>query len=1084
MPSRSDSIDSTYNLRKNPLNIRSSDGSDLILSKVDRLAEMANSSTATQPLVSFSNSSSSTLHHSPLQYQLPPPTKDFGISFSSSASKSLSSLHSSDSAMTELQSPATIYTTQSNNSSNIVFLSDKDVKSIPPAFNSTVENAETSSKSTKKVFHDVISDDEDNGENDTNDTEDIDTNDTSNTENSESSDRILPSALKPPTLSWNDTKSSSPSSSSSFLPLELSLANDDFSSLVNHDFSNSSFSYSYAIPPPSSPQNNPPPSGLTRKNTISSTSGKVYTANSTMPSLVFERMKSFRKPEQKQAIDSSPLPPVAHLSEPVARSISGVSSTSIVSKPLFEIPAPASASIHSSTPQSLERGNSQSSNFTILSFSTVSEQHSSLSRGPSASRIAPPPIDTSIPSHFKPYYTTTNSSTDSQNKPAFKHSTSSSPTRNFSTSSTSSFDYHIAEQLSSIPSPLLNAISFTPPMTAVDVATDNDDVDSISIYSTDSQKSKNPRRNRSQKNYTADPIPEENEDPALDEEIEEVSTEPENPIDPEDRGRFFVRIEGLQGLRLPFIQSRNPQFTMTLDNGVQSVTIDPLPITATNPGVGQEFELVVGEDLQFILTFQAAQDPLSSMLPEKSDEVIQRELDQKQKEKEAEERRLAQEEQDRKQREWELMNANIEKKGNHTTPQSSPKKSRFRGLFSSPKKKHMVATSAATQQGLSENNKKVTTTTIAIEDTIEMRTKAQGKKVTTPTSPTKPAARKKEVKRKDIWDGLTGPRGEFGRCYLVESQYEKEVFGRPRTFNLAVYNEWSYNEVPILPKSENAEGEGDASHGLSLADMMEVTTYGADNSTKMKKKGNGALLTTNEAAALTTRYRTQYKNEEPPKYKRVPVEPYKIATIQVTMMYIPRATMEGKMPSSMKAAVKELGLSKVYKNIALDGFLSQEGGDCNYWRRRWFTLRAAELIGHTEDTKKVRTVLNLANVKSVLDTEHMTHQEKREMMASCMYHDRAFRMTFNDNEVITFYADSIDSKNAWMDALNIAIQHCTGKSFEWSDVVIAYHDYEKEQLAETHKKKLQHEQDRAKEHADMNGKTKLITASELMKNMK
>lgn len=41
MLKHSDSVDSTYRLRKNPLNIRNFDGTDLILSKVDRLGKMA-----------------------------------------------------------------------------------------------------------------------------------------------------------------------------------------------------------------------------------------------------------------------------------------------------------------------------------------------------------------------------------------------------------------------------------------------------------------------------------------------------------------------------------------------------------------------------------------------------------------------------------------------------------------------------------------------------------------------------------------------------------------------------------------------------------------------------------------------------------------------------------------------------------------------------------------------------------------------------------------------------------------------------------------------------------------------------------
>ncbi|VVT53733.1 uncharacterized protein SAPINGB_P003722 [Magnusiomyces paraingens] len=791
-------------------------------------------------------------------------------------------------------------------------------------------------------------------------------------------------------------------STSSFLPLELSFANDDFSSLILKDFSRSTFNFSQPPLPGSLPTTE---SSLGRKNTIS-VKGKVSTTTTqsqTSPN-VFERMRSIRVS--------------------TARSVSGSSRSAELEPTLKdeinpETPvSPVVSVIESSNPfeaTSVERGNSVSSNFTTWSSSTSS------SKNPQINKNLLPPSQTSL-------------------------NILSSPSRTPSTTSSTSngsFDSHIAAQLCTIPSPVLNAISFSPPTNAVIVSTeDNEDVDAISIFSeqsethlgrgrsfrtasaeTHSKKSLNEENELNEDDSRADVVEEKKDENSSKEKTSETD------IDPEDRGRLFVRVEGLQNLQLPILSHRNPRFNMTLDNGVQSVTIDSLPITATNPGVNQEFELVVGEDLQFILTFQAFQDPAKNTPPLKTEEEIraerERERIEMQKEAEEERKRLLLQGQERLRREKEARDAEAAAAAasQPTTPQGSPKKqSKFRSIFSSPKKKHSAALSAASQQGLSQNAIRSTTTTRAIQNTTALRTRdlaAPPKLNILKPSISKPSPPAK--KPKDIWEGLVGPHGEFGRCYLVESQYEKEVYGRSRTFNITLYNEWAYKEVTMFDMNkENTKSNG-----------SDIST-GSDSLFPHAGSTSNSLI-----------------------IKKVPLEPSKIASLQITFMYIPRATMGGKLPPSMKAAIRELSLMKTYKSISLDGYLSQEGGDCNYWRRRWFTLRGAELVGHTEDTKKVRSVMNLTNVSSIVDFDQMSPQDKREMMASCLYYDRAFRVTFKDGEEITFYADSIDSKDAWFEALNISVTYCTGNSYEWTDVVIGYHEYEKMKLAEQRSARVQ-----------------------------
>lgn len=542
--------------------------------------------------------------------------------------------------------------------------------------------------------------------------------------------------------------------------------------------------------------------------------------------------------------------------------------------------------------------------------------------------------------------------------------------------SLNSFDAHIASQLYSIPTPLLNAISFTPPIGGAVVvsSSDNDedlsDVDSIFTQVTHISDTE-----------AADATDATDDTDATNAaQTQELAKAPAEiaVVDPEDRGRLFVRVDGLSQLTLPFVSHQNPKFTMTLDNGLQSVTIEPVPIKSTNPGISQEFELIVGSDLQFILTFQAQRDQVSE--PKiKQDEPAETKVEP-------------------------------EEPSVLATPPASPKKqSRFRTMFSSPKKKAstLLQSSSSTANIISP-----------------------GLQQEQPQS-----------KPKDMWEGLVGPTGEFGRCYLQASTYESKVYGCCKTFNLNVYNEWAYKEEEV----EVSAGPAFVTIPPSLSSMVPSGTESAGKNLQARKSGKKRVQSRNISGSIQRNVKLFKKGK-----KKIPIDPFKISTVQITMMYIPNPpTLRGhpapSLPTSMNSALKEFNQMKANRNIKLDGYLSQEGGDCNYWRRRWFELRGDTLVGHTEDTKKVRTILHLANVHSVLDIANLNDTitdsvERAEMYGGSwyMYADRSFRIRFMDGEIVDFYADNAQKKDEWVRALTTAVKYCTDKSYTWVDMVLEH----------------------------------------------
>lgn len=82
-----------------------------------------------------------------------------------------------------------------------------------------------------------------------------------------------------------------------------------------------------------------------------------------------------------------------------------------------------------------------------------------------------------------------------------------------------------------------------------------------------------------------------------------------------ERGRLFLRVEGLKNLMLPDIDAHGASFLLMLDNGIHCVKTPEYPMKRELP-IGQEFELTVQQLLDFILTFKASYEPVRNELME------------------------------------------------------------------------------------------------------------------------------------------------------------------------------------------------------------------------------------------------------------------------------------------------------------------------------------------------------------------------------------------------------------------------------------------------------------------------------------
>ncbi|KAK1462373.1 PH domain-containing protein [Colletotrichum melonis] len=383
-----------------------------------------------------------------------------------------------------------------------------------------------------------------------------------------------------------------------------------------------------------------------------------------------------------------------------------------------------------------------------------------------------------------------------------------------------------------------------------------------------------------------------------------------------ERGRLFVKVLGVKDLDLPIPRTERTWFSLTLDNGVHCVTTAWLEL-ARNAPVGQEFELVVPNDLEFQLTLNVK---LEKPAPAKK-VIVQ-----------------------------------------SPTKASKPKTSTFSRVFASPKKRKEM----------------------------ELRQREEEERV---AAEQQKAAQARQMKvAPTAWDllsPLAAEDGSFARSYVCLKEHESRCYGRPYVVDVACFNEWATEEATFA-------------------------------SSVKSKRGNTAVV------------------------RRAP---YKIGKLELQLLFVPRpkGSTEEDMPKSMNSCIRELKAAEERLAKNWEGHLSQQGGDCPYWRRRYFKLVGQKLTAYHEATRQPRATINLANAKRLIDDRRaLTEREttgkggrrRRSAFAEeeegYMFVEEGFRIRFNNGETIDFYADTAEDKQGWLLALTDLIG--TGRGDSEDDV--------------------------------------------------
>ncbi|KAK0630787.1 cell division protein anillin-domain-containing protein [Bombardia bombarda] len=216
-----------------------------------------------------------------------------------------------------------------------------------------------------------------------------------------------------------------------------------------------------------------------------------------------------------------------------------------------------------------------------------------------------------------------------------------------------------------------------------------------------------------------------------------------------ERGRLFVKVMGVKDLDMPIPKNERTWFSLTLDNGVHCVTTAWLEL-ARNAPIGQEFELVVPNELEFQLTLNVKLDKPAPVLPSSSSN-----------------KKLA------------LPPS--------PTKMTRPRGSTFSRVFASPKKRKEMELMRQREEE-----------ELRLAHQQQQQREAQARQMKT-----QPTAW-------DLLSPLAADDGSFARSYVCLKEHETRCFGRPYLVEVAAFNEWATEEANFASSVKSKRGNQQA----------------------------------------------------------------------------------------------------------------------------------------------------------------------------------------------------------------------------------------------------------------------------------
>ncbi|KAF5351942.1 hypothetical protein D9756_007598 [Leucocoprinus leucothites] len=136
-----------------------------------------------------------------------------------------------------------------------------------------------------------------------------------------------------------------------------------------------------------------------------------------------------------------------------------------------------------------------------------------------------------------------------------------------------------------------------------------------------------------------------------------------------------------------------------------------------------------------------------------------------------------------------------------------------------------------------------------------------------------------------------------------------------------------------------------------------------------------------------------------------------------------------QLPQSLEECHRGLRHINWHKVTYFEGILTQNGGDCNTWRRRLFRVIGANLVAFNDITKKATATIDLKKAIAVQDDQDLRNPlsplaRSRGYDEDALFGvERSFRLVFPQEQEIIFFADTDEEKYRWLEVFRALVGH-------------------------------------------------------------
>ncbi|KIY64316.1 hypothetical protein CYLTODRAFT_457308 [Cylindrobasidium torrendii FP15055 ss-10] len=141
--------------------------------------------------------------------------------------------------------------------------------------------------------------------------------------------------------------------------------------------------------------------------------------------------------------------------------------------------------------------------------------------------------------------------------------------------------------------------------------------------------------------------------------------------------------------------------------------------------------------------------------------------------------------------------------------------------------------------------------------------------------------------------------------------------------------------------------------------------------------------------------------------------------------------LQKQLPQSLEECQRGLRHINWHKVTYFEGVLTQNGGDCNTWKRRQLRVIGSNLVAYRGGSSKPIVTATISLKKAIAVEDPQARSLAMSPASRNRYYDEydgvnvehSFRLVFPEGESISFYADTEEEKARWLQVLNALVGH-------------------------------------------------------------